>query len=219
MGLLMDIILIAILVLNVIIGYKKGLINVIFNICAFLFAIVITIILYKPVSNIIIENTNIKENIKTTIMNNNKNEATKEDSKDTNDIQKYIENTVQGVADDAKEKATETVAETIAIKVVEIITCIILFILTRIILILLKFVTETIANLPLIKQFNEIGGLVYGVIKGLIIIYILLTILFLVISINGNGTIANSIEESNITKFFYNNNIIINYCLLGKNLL
>ena len=34
MGLLMDIILIAILVLNVIIGYKKGLINVIFNICA-----------------------------------------------------------------------------------------------------------------------------------------------------------------------------------------
>ncbi len=88
MGLLMDIILIAILVLNVIIGYKKGLINVIFNICAFLLAIVITIILYKPVSNIIIENTNIKENIKTTIMNNNKNEATKEDSKDTNDIQK-----------------------------------------------------------------------------------------------------------------------------------
>ena len=167
----------------------------------------------------IIENTNIKENIKTTIMNNNKNEATKEDSKDTNDIQKYIENTVQGVADDAKEKATETVAETIAIKVVEIITCIILFILTRIILILLKFVTETIANLPLIKQFNEIGGLVYGVVKGLIIIYILLTILFLVVSINGNGAIANSIEESNITKFLYNNNIIVNYCLLGKNLL
>lgn len=219
MGLLMDIVLVAILVLNVIIGYKKGLINVIFNICAFLLAIVITIILYKPVSNIIIENTNIKENIKSTIINNNPNEATKEEKTNTNDIQKYIENTVQGVADDAKEKATETVAETIAIKVVEIITCIILFILTRIILILLKFVTETIANLPLIKQFNEIGGLVYGVVKGLIIIYILLTILFLVVSINGNGAIANSIEESNITKFLYNNNIIINYCLLGKNLL
>ena len=219
MGLLMDIVLVAILVLNVIIGYKKGLINVIFNICAFLLAIVITIILYKPVSNIIIENTNIKENIKSTIINNNPNEATKEEKTNTNDIQKYIENTVQGVADDAKEKATETVAETIAIKVVEIITCIILFILTRIILILLKFVTETISNLPLIKQFNEIGGLVYGVIKGLIIIYILLTILFLVVSINGNGAIANSIEESNITKFLYNNNIIVNYCLLGKNLL
>ena len=64
MGLLMDIILIAILVLNVIIGYKKGLINVIFNICAFLLAIVITIILYKPVSNIIIENSDIREKFK-----------------------------------------------------------------------------------------------------------------------------------------------------------
>ena len=39
------------------------------------------------------------------------------------------------------------------------------------------------------------------------------------LTINGNGAIANSIEESNITKFFYNNNIIVNYCLLGKNLL
>lgn len=219
MGLLMDIVLVAILLLNIIIGYKKGLINVIFNICAFLVAIVITIILYKPVSNIIIENTNIKENIKSTIINNKQNEDTKEEKKDTNDIQKYIESTVQGIADDAKEKATETVAETIATKAIEIITCIILFILTRIVLTLLKFVTETIANLPLLKQFNEIGGLVYGVIKGLIIIYILLTILFLVISIKGNGLIAKFIEESNITKFLYNNNIIVNYCLLGKNLL
>lgn len=211
MGLLMDIVLVAILLLNIIIGYKKGLINVIFNICAFLVAIVITIILYKPVSNIIIENTNIKENIKSTIINNKQNEDTKEEKKDTNDIQKYIESTVQGIADDAKEKATETVAETIATKAIEIITCIILFILTRIVLTLLKFVTETIANLPLLKQFNEIGGLVYGVIKGLIIIYILLTILFLVISIKGNGLIAKFIEESNITKFLYNNNIIVNY--------
>ena len=86
-------------------------------------------------------------------------------------------------------------------------------------LILLKFLTEIIANLPIIKQFNEIGGLVYGIIKGLIIIYLILTIMFLVISINENGIIANAIEESNITKFLYNNNIIINYCLLDKNLL
>ena len=219
MGLLMDIVLVVILVLNIIVGYKKGLVNVIFNICAFLVAIVITIILYKPASNIIIENTNIKQNIKTMIINNSQKEKTDEKGSSTNDIQKYIESSIQDVADDAKTKATETVAETISTKAIEIITCIVLFILTRIVLILLKFLTEIIANLPIIKQFNEIGGLVYGIIKGLIIIYLILTIMFLVISINENGIIANAIEESNITKFLYNNNIIINYCLLDKNLL
>ena len=70
MGLLMDIVLVAILVLNVIIGYKKGLINVIFNICAFLLAIVITIILYKPVSNLIIKNTGIDKKIENIIIEN-----------------------------------------------------------------------------------------------------------------------------------------------------
>lgn len=218
MGLLIDIIIIAIILLNIIIGYKKGLINVIFSICAFLVAIIITVLLYKPVSNIIIENTDIKDNIKSMIINNSKENENKEGT-DTNYIQKYIENTVKEVTEDAKTKATEVIAENIATKGIEILTCIILFILTRIVLFILKFLTETLANIPIVKQCNEIGGLVYGIIKGLIIIYLLLTIIFLVISINGNGLIANAIEESYITKFLYNNNFIVNYCLLGENLL
>lgn len=217
MGILIDIVVISILLLNIIMGYKKGLINVIFSICAFLIAIVITLVLYKPVSNIIIENTDIKQNIKTMIINNKKEEQTQE--KKQNNIYTYIENTVQNVADEAKDKAVETMAETIATKAIEIITCVILFILTRIILIVLKFLTKTIEHLPIIKQCNEIGGLIYGILKGLIIIYLILTVMFLVISIRENGTIANAIEQSYVTKFFYNNNIIVNYCFLGKNLL
>ena len=57
MGIVIDIVVIAILVLNIIIGYKKGLINVVFNILAFFIAIIITFILYKTVSNFIINNT------------------------------------------------------------------------------------------------------------------------------------------------------------------
>ena len=34
-----------------------------------------------------------------------------------------------------------------------------------------------------------------------------------------DGTIQRTIDSSYITKFLFNNNIIINYCLLGKNLL
>ena len=71
MGILIDVILIAIVILNVAIGYKKGLINVIFNICAFLIAILVTLILYKPVSNLIINNTDIDDRIKEVIINNN----------------------------------------------------------------------------------------------------------------------------------------------------
>ena len=217
MGILADILIIAILIINIIIGYKKGLVNVIFNIFAFLIAIIITFIAYKPISEIIIKNTSIYDNIKSTIINNsNKDEKEKENENENEEsLQKYI----QDATEEVKTNTTELIAENIAKKSIEIITGIIVFIVTRILLILLKFVTEAVANLPIIKQLNEIGGFGYGLAKGLIIIYIILTIMFLVISINGNKKIVDTLNASYITKFLYDNNIIVNYCFLGKNLL
>ena len=219
MGLILDIVIIAILALSIIMGYKKGLINVIFNIFAFLLAIIITLVLYKPVSDIIIKNTDIQEKIETAIIENTKGEENKKEEQTENGIQKYIENTMQNAEEDAKSKAIEVVAKDVSTKCIEIITALILFVITRIILIVLKFLTETLANLPIVKQCNEIGGLLYGVIKGILIIYVILTIMFFIISLKPEGMTANLIETSYITKFLYNNNIIVNYCLLGKNLL
>ena len=219
MGILMDLIIIAILVLSIILGYKKGLINVVFNIFAFFIALIATIILYRPVANIIINNTEIDDKIKSAIINNTTEEKQSEESSSNTGMQKYIEDAIKNTADEAKSQVIETVANTVSIRVVEILTSIILFIVIRAVLIVLKVFTQAIANLPLIKQFNELGGVVYGIAKGLIIVYIILTIMYFVVSINGKGNIAEAINNSYITKILYNNNIIVNYCLLGKNLI
>ncbi len=219
MGILMDLIIIAILVLSIIMGYKKGLINVVFNIFAFFIALIATIILYRPVANIIINNTEIDDKIKSAIINNTTEEKQSEESSSNTGMQKYIEDAIKNTADEAKSQVIETVANTVSIRAVEILTSIILFIVIRAVLIVLKVFTQAIANLPLIKQFNELGGVVYGIAKGLVIIYIILTIMYFVVSINGKGNIAEAINNSYITKILYNNNIIVNYCLLGKNLI
>lgn len=219
MGILMDLIIIAILVLSIIMGYKKGLIKVVFNIFAFFIALIATIILYRPVANIIINNTEIDDKIKSAIINNTTEEKQSEESSSNTGMQKYIEDAIKNTADEAKSQVIETVAKTVSIKAVEILTSIILFIVIRAVLIVLKVFTQAIANLPLIKQFNELGGVVYGIAKGLIIVYIILTIMYFVVSINGKGNISEAINNSYITKILYNNNIIVNYCLLGKNLI
>ena len=219
MEIIIDLVIVAILLVNIIIGYKKGLINVIFSICAFLIAIIATLILYKPVSNIIMDKTNIDEKIKQMIVDDTKKAPEEKENKNNTEIQNYIENYIQNAADEAKSQATETIADAIAIKGVQVITGIILFVAIRIVLIALKFITQEIANLPIIKQFNELGGLIYGIANGLIIIYIILTIAFFVISMGQNVDLETTINKTFITKFLYNNNIIVNYCLLGKNLL
>lgn len=223
MGILLDLILVAIVLLNVIIGYKKGLVNVVFNIFAFLIAIIVTLLLFKPISNIVIGNTKIDDKIKETIivnMSGNENEDKIEtETKENNVLQTYIESKIKEKAESAKTEALDVIAQSISVRATEILTAILLFIALRVVLIILKFLTEFLEELPIIKQFNKAGGLLYGVLKATIIILLLSTVLYLVASVKPDGIISSSIKESYITKFLYQNNIIIKYCLLGKNLL
>lgn len=220
-GIVVDLILVAIIALNVFLGYKKGLIKVAFNFLAFFIAIIMTIILFKPISNLIIEKTQIDDNIEKGIIENfsSKNYENNETQESSNFIEKYINEKIKTTATEAKDQAVESIAKTISIRLTEIITAIGLFVVIRILLILLRFLSDMLAELPIIKQCNEAGGIIYGLLKSVIIIYFILTIIFIVSSINGNGFVNNAIDESYITKFLYNNNVIVKYCFLDKNLI
>ena len=86
---------------------------------------------------------------------------------------------------------------------------IVLFIVTRILLVFVRFITDAIASLPVIKQFNKLGGALYGLLKGLFIIYVILAIMFFIISLNGGNNLFNMIDKSIIGKMMYANNIIL----------
>lgn len=205
MGIILDIIVIGIIVVSTIIGYKKGLINVIFNLCAFLIALIITIFLYRPITNFVIENTEFDNKIENMIIEKgvtNEDETTTEDSV----IDKYISQSITNTKNDIVRSSSTIVAE----KIIGIFIAIILFIAIRIILIFVKALINGIASLPIIKQLNEIGGLAYGILMGFVIVYVFLAISFLIISVNNTGTIANAINTSIITRILYSNNIILN---------
>ena len=209
MGIVLDLILLASLALSIFFGYKKGLIGVAFNLCAFLVAIIVTWILYNPVTNIVINNTEIDDGIKNAIIEKG---VIKQDEKNQkeNKVNEFIGQYITTPITDATNNAVEETAKVISEKIVAIGVAIVLFIVVRIALILLKFVAEAIAKLPIIKQCNKAGGLVYGAIRGMFVIYTFLAILFLVMSVNNSGTIANIINSSIISKVLYENNLILN---------
>ena len=101
-------------------------------------------------------------------------------------------------------------AGTMAVRIVNIAVILIIFLIVRIALLLLTFISDIITSLPILKQFNEVGGVLYGVVKGLLIIYVLLTIVFFVVYVTGNTTISEAIANSFITKFFYDHNLLLN---------
>lgn len=210
MGIIIDGILVVLLALSIFFGYKKGLVNVVFNLCAVLVAIVVTFILYKPVSTLVIENTQLDETIKQTIIEKGITQKKETKVEEGSGLDKYIEKYAQDAITDAKNNVVESVADTITNNAVNIIVAIALFIIIRILLIFAKALAEALAELPIIKQFDKLGGVLYGIIVGLLAIYIVLAIIFFIVSINGIDGLSDAIDSSIITKYLYGNNMILN---------
>ena len=79
MNYLIDIIVLVIIALFTFIGYKKGLINVAFKLISFVLAIVISLILYKPLSNFIINKTTLDDKLEVTIQDRLSSDVSKEE--------------------------------------------------------------------------------------------------------------------------------------------
>lgn len=209
LGIIFDIFLVAIIALNVFICYRKGLVKLAVGLIAVIVAIIISVLLYKPVSNIIIENTEIDENIENTVIENFSAETDEQEDTD-NGFMKYMEKYVNDSINKTRNQIVLEASNVIATKVINICVFLGIFIIARIVLILLTFIADIIMSLPILKQFNKAGGIIYGLIKALLIIYVILAIIFFIIYVSGNTTLSNAISSSYITKFFYNNNLLLN---------
>lgn len=209
MTIIVDLVVLAIIVLCVIVGYIRGLTGALIKILSFVLSIVIAFVLFIPISNLIINNTTIDESIaqsiREMIIANN---ATEESDNMPTTITDYIGEQVENVTDSAREAVADTTAREVSITIVKAATWIILFIVARILLILLKFITSLIARLPVIKQFDKLGGVIYGLLEGLIIVYVVLAIISLISPLM-NGTLAELIDNSYLGSMMYNNNLLL----------
>ena len=201
MGIIIDIVLVAIVALSAFLGYKKGLVELGAKLFAGIIAIILTLIIYKPIANIVMSNSNIDEKIENIII-----EKTNEivDKNTPTSDNKYIQDTTESVANQIKGEISEEQAKSISINVIYAGSIIIIFILIKIILTIVIKLLDTVAELPILKQFNEVGGLAYGLIRGLLIMIIFITIIGIFININSESSLNERVDETYITKAICN---------------
>ena len=149
MWIIFDLLIIGIIGLCTFIGYKQGLVKALIKIFSFVIAIVISLILYKPVSNIIIKNTAIDDNIKSAITEKILPNGVEKDQEVI--IEDSITNKIKGEASNT----VEGIAETFSIKLIETMVLLLLFIILKIILRIICAITDLITKLPGVKQLNK----------------------------------------------------------------
>ena len=209
MSVVLDLIVILIIALFTFIGYKQGLIKTAIKITSFFIAIIIALVLYKPVSALIIKNTTIDDKIESTIIE----KITPEGMKPEDEASEATK-IPQGFIKEANNTIKDT-AETITVKIIEVCTVLILYLISRIVLKFIAALGDLIAKLPILKQFNKLGGTIFGALKGLLIVYVILAVVYLISPLlKENAT--KSIDETILTKAMYNNNIITKIILYDE---
>lgn len=208
MGIIVDLIIMAVVLLFIFLGYKKGLTGSLIKLLSFIIAIVVAFVLYKPVANAVIENTVIDDNIRTTLRATlgveDKTKNTEENVPSTimDNINKEIEN--------ATDEVKANVIDQTTITIVNIGSGIVIFLAVRVILVLISLFAKILTDLPVIKQVDKLGGLAYGAIEGIVIVYAVLAVISLTSVIWANNAVVTAIAKSSLGEMLYNNNIILN---------
>ena len=214
MSIIIDLVIIAIIALCVLIGYWKGLTGSLLKIVSFVLALVIAFILFKPVSNFVIDKTdwdeNLEQAIRQSILKNEetpKEENEKENMPDV--ITDYINNAVEKAGNEAKTAIVDSTARDVSVMIINVAVAIALFIVSKIILLLVKGLANLLTRLPVIKQFDKLGGIIFGILQSLVIIYIGLAIISFASPMMSETGIIEGLQKSYIGSAMYNNNLLL----------
>lgn len=199
---ILDIILIILFVLMMLYGYKKGCIGIVAKLVSLIVAFMLAYLLAQTVGGYI-AGTSLGENIQNTI-----------ESKVVGELDSSEEFTVISMIQDKLGLANE---QAIAGKIISYVFTgfgfITVFILARIVLWIAQKILEGIFELPVLKAFNKLGGVITAAILFIIEISIILAVIKSISTLTFMTGVVNTIYSSVITKAIYDHNIFTNIIL------
>lgn len=199
---ILDIILIVIVILSMLHGYKKGCISIIAKLVSVIIAFTLAYIFAQSVGEYI-SNTSVGDTIKTTI---------------ESEVAKGLTGTsVASVLSILQDKLEVSGGQVLADKIINCVFAslgfILTFIVVRIVLFIAQQILEAIFDLPILKSFNKLGGVLISGLLFVIEISIILAAISGMSALPFMSSVINCINNSIITKTIYENNLFADFIL------
>lgn len=228
MNVIIDVILVAILIASAVFAMKKGLIGTLFSLLGTVIAIVLSVMLSGPVSGFIDSNyvnPSVKQYILGVVDSSSVGKSYEEALNsidvaaeiekmpsqlksvlelagiDANDIISAANSATEN-SKSAKDNLINSIAAPISGTISRVIALIVLFIILNIALtIAVKLVTAVFNALPLGSTVNKAGGLIFGILRGLIIVFAISAV-FSAVSKGVDPNSSNIFSKKNIDSAF-----------------
>lgn len=224
-----DLLVIAIIGGFVILGMMNGFIMSIFRLASFFISTILAVKCYPVVAGILMKST-IYISIKSSIAKNlilqqqaqapQINEQAKSMAADAMVNQLKLPGFMKGVIKGQipnptdilpMDRIVDMVSDQLAKLAVDIISLLVIFILVRVGMVFLKFVLAGVAKLPIFRQMDKLGGIAFGAVEGLLMVYIVFAVAMLLNSMQQFEGFFKAVDSSLIAKFFYQHNFIIDW--------
>ncbi len=207
----------AILVINALIGLRVGFIKTIFSLVSMMIALLLTVWLSPNVNTMLKSNDKFHDMITERVEKMLDLQEEKEGITDGEEFieglplpksikETLIENKDKGIGN-IKDYITEYVTGVIINAFAFILT----FVLALIVLWALCFALDIISKLPLLNQINKLAGLAAGLLHGLVIVWLA----FILLTVFGGAKFGQEafvmIEKSEILSYIYNNNMLLKF--------
>ncbi len=229
MAIIVDLVIIAVLVIFVIVGVKRGFVLTLLPVISVVVAILLGIALKGPVRSLL-GRTQMEQKITVSVtniaqkaldkINGSKDvnaEEQKKDATDASAIPKYISDTVKNWLSKAGENIfgedTDT-AERLGTKAASLIMDLIAFLIIAVIAIIVMLIIKVIVkrtrelNIPVLHQLDSVGGGILGFVLGAAILYGIAFVLGILASCGYLTSFAELVKQSLLGGFIYNRNII-----------
>ena len=220
---MIDLIVILILVIFAVIGYKRGLIRSAITLCSSIVALVLSFVVY-PAINMMLKLTPMYTSIYEGVFK--KIEAIDFGRGIQSQGNAIVENITwlpEFLTIQIKNNNNTAMYELLGVKtiqeyismyianmIVSLIAILITWFLLKVILgTVLRMLGSIIEHLPVISSFNHGSGLIFGLVKGIVTLSVIGLIIPLFITLPAFQNISQSIETSVLTKWMYDNNFIL----------
>lgn len=210
-----DLLVIVVIALSVFLGYKKGFLKTITGFLAIVISLILAMTFQESVSNAL-KNTFIYDTVYETCQSVIDEPASQPDSVTdfgtkklnlpksyTKDMQKNIDTSMQN--------AKNQIAETVAVSAMKIIALFIIFAFSRILIFVIMLIFSFVKKLPLIGFGDGLLGALFGVFRGMLIVYIIFAAITLVASFSPDNFWAVAINHSKFAKLMYNDNVLLDF--------
>lgn len=157
-----------------------------------------------------------KENNDEAVIDENESDIKK--SEDKYEISKEMENTLQNLPQNIKEyigvnetinQAKDQLALKIADAIINVMSLICIYLIAKLVLMFGCFILDGIMQIPVLKQINEILGLILGIILGIIQVYTILAVITFLSSFVQMPELVAYIKSSLIASVLFEYNLLI----------